>query len=142
MPNYVTNIIKIAATGQAFEDVLAFIRRDRDVRGSFDFNKVIPMPEGLNLTEGSITDASTSAFLSRLKNNFAEGSDQPMSQEDITKYLAAAAQLKLGSHFVSYDYIDEPKLKAEAEKYDMSEDAFIELGKKYLDDYIQHGART
>lgn len=142
MPNYVTNVIDIAANGQAFEDVLAFIQRDGDVRGSFDFNKVIPMPADLNLTEGSITDSSTSAFLSHLKNDFDTHTKHPLSDEDIKKYLSAASRIKSGSRFKSFDYMDEGKIASEAEKYTMSTEDFLALGKKYLDNYIQYGART
>jgi len=51
MPNHVTNILKINGTPDQVEEVRNFIR-GKDDDGNvveFDFNKIIPMPEELNI---------------------------------------------------------------------------------------------
>lgn len=50
MPNYIKN--RLTITGNAI-DVLAFVKGDEAV---FDFNKIIPMPECLNIDETSLGD--------------------------------------------------------------------------------------
>ncbi len=142
MANYVTNKLEIAATGQAYEDILTAIQRDGDVRGSFDFNKLISMPEDLNLTEGSITDHSISAFLSHLKDEIQAHPDLPGKVEDIKRYLSAAAQVKKQSFFTAYDYMPASEIAAKAEIHKMSTADFLELGKKYLDNQLTYGYPT
>ena len=73
MPNYITNEIKFDATAKQMEKIMNAIRRDGDVFGSFDFNKLIPMPESLNLTEGSITDTAISAYGSYVRHHDPQG---------------------------------------------------------------------
>lgn len=51
MPNYVTNKVEITSTNAA--EALAFIKGDDS---AFDFNKIIPMPESLDIESGSLTD--------------------------------------------------------------------------------------
>lgn len=142
MANYVTNILKITATGQLYEEILTAIQRDGDVRGSFDFNKLIPMPEDLNITEGSITDHSISAFLSHLKDEIQEHPDLPGKVEDIKRYLSAAAQVKKHSFFTAYEYMPAAEIAAKAEIHKMSTADFLELGKKYLDNQLNYGYST
>ena len=45
MANYVTNIVEIRAKRKQLKDILNAIRGDGDEYGSFDFNKLLPMPE-------------------------------------------------------------------------------------------------
>ena len=142
MPNYVTNRIEISATGQTLEDILTAIQRPGDVRGSFDFNRLIPMPEALNITEGSITDQSISAFLSHLKDEIQEHPDLPGKAEDIKRYLSAAAEVKKHSFLTSYEYMPAEEIAAKAEKSNMSVEDYLELGKKYLDNQLSYGYAT
>ena len=46
MPNYVKHIVNIKTTDVELEEILNFIKSDDRV---FDFNKIIPMPEALNI---------------------------------------------------------------------------------------------
>ena len=55
MPNYVRNIIKFEGTQEDILDMLKRIQNDSIGIGSIDFNKLIPMPESLNIECGSRT---------------------------------------------------------------------------------------
>ena len=52
MPNHVTNRLTIHAEGKRLEEILDAIKSDEAGRGSIDFNKLIPMPESLNIESG------------------------------------------------------------------------------------------
>lgn len=54
MPNHITNILKVNGSDEQVKNVFAHIKTERS---EFDFNKIIPMPEELNIassTDGSI----------------------------------------------------------------------------------------
>ena len=60
MPNHVTNELRIIS-GSAKRRAAIF-KSIINEHGRFDFNKVIPMPASLNVTEGSVTEALSEAL--------------------------------------------------------------------------------
>lgn len=66
MPNHITNRLTVKAEGERLEEILAAIQNDSIGRGSIDFNKLIPMPESLNIQSGSETNRAISAYLTAL----------------------------------------------------------------------------
>lgn len=62
MPNHVTNRIKFSGDSKRIRAIMEAIKHDEMGLGSVDFNKVIPMPESLNITAGSITDKGLKAY--------------------------------------------------------------------------------
>ena len=64
MPNHVRNILKFKNLNQTQIDFLC--KNLLDNQGDFDFNKIIPMPERLNLVSGSITDIAIKCALSKM----------------------------------------------------------------------------
>lgn len=62
MPNWVRNVVTVS------EDTMNKIKEKYFTNGILDFNKIIPIPKTLNLTEGSITEqAIYYAFLQKDK---------------------------------------------------------------------------
>lgn len=63
MPNWVKNIVSIKGTAKDLKAIkeLLFTEDDKDTT-VFDFNKIIHMPESLDLESGSITDDAMKAF--------------------------------------------------------------------------------
>lgn len=55
MPNYVTNLITFEGNENEIKALLESIKADDGKYGSIDFNKIIPMPESLNIESGSRT---------------------------------------------------------------------------------------
>ena len=125
MPNHVTNRLTIHAEGKRLEEILDAIKSDEAGRGSIDFNKLIPMPESLNIESGTTTDRAIEIYLTALNpqmpsisgvqkikadifSNLVKGlnSAKPyqtyrtdLSKEDIknsTRYNALANQISLG----------------------------------------------
>lgn len=86
MPNHVKNIVKMKGITK-----LPFFKREKDERTGaevtlFDFNKIIPMPESLNVTSGSKEDTAIEAVLRKLGQHRFSGKDYAtMSDEDYAK---------------------------------------------------------
>lgn len=56
MPNHVENIIILKGDEKQIREMLESIKSDDYGLGTVDFNKIIPMPESLNIEAGSKTD--------------------------------------------------------------------------------------
>ena len=56
MPNYVRNKVFFDGDPAEVRKMLEFIQMDGDGIGSISFNKILPMPESLNIESGSRTD--------------------------------------------------------------------------------------
>lgn len=144
MPNWVTNKVEIRAHNQEeLQQVLKAIQRDGDVLGSFDFNKLIPMPESLDVTDGSITDEAISAITSHLSRLLSANPSDPNLADDFRKYYLAAIRIKNSSYFhPGYQHLSQKEIYQLAEKNNMTSEDLIALGKKYLDNQINYGAHT
>lgn len=66
MPNWVKNEITFEGKKENIEALLNAVKSDES---DFDFNKLIPMPESLNLISGSITEDSIFWALSKMSND-------------------------------------------------------------------------
>ena len=62
MPNHVTNVLTLHGEPDQIRAMLEAIRYDDLGIGSVDFNKIIPMPERLNIEAGSQTSAGLKAY--------------------------------------------------------------------------------
>lgn len=57
MPNYITNRLIIKADNQVVKKVLEFLKGEPNENGSptyIDFNKIVPMPDALNIEHGNL----------------------------------------------------------------------------------------
>ena len=61
MPNWVRNVIDVSGGAR---DMDAFVNGMKSEHSDFDFNKIIPMPESLNVTSGGISDNAIMYYLS------------------------------------------------------------------------------
>jgi len=143
MPNWVTNNFIIHAKGDTLNDILKSIQGENDVLGSFDFNKVIPMPDSLNVTDGSITMEAIEAFLSHLKNEAQKQDVRSIPSDDFLKYWSTAETIGKKSFFREpMKFLSDKEISSRAEKHIMTPSDFVGLGKTYLDNQIQYGAHT
>ena len=65
MPNHITNMISFGDQPEqvaAFHQMLRELRQEDGVYGSIDFNKLIPMPESLDIEAGSNTNDGLAAY--------------------------------------------------------------------------------
>ena len=66
MPNHVTNILEFKSTPARVRTLLREIMYDDGDIGSFDFEKVIPKPESLNVTSGGSQDTAIDVYMSAI----------------------------------------------------------------------------
>lgn len=144
MPNWITNHLDIRADDAKIREILNAIKHDDGQLGSFDFNKLIPMPKDLDLTDGSITNQSIEAFLSQLVSSASEKVRLSYPEQSmITQYYHAAANAFTRSfHDKPNINLTEQQIADSAKNNEMSVNEFLALGKKYLDNQIQYGATT
>lgn len=126
MPNHVTNKVEISSTNAA--EAIAFMKGDDR---AFDFGKIIPMPESLNIGSGSLTDFALAYAL-------ANGEKSELSQEQIEKYFedgffdskSALAKRALER---AYDYVGESQEKR---------DELLKLGQTVISNVDTYGCKT
>lgn len=64
MPNWVTNILTVEdVSEEKRREIFEAIKDDKEGYGSIDFNKIIPMPESLNIHDGSDKDYAITIYL-------------------------------------------------------------------------------
>lgn len=126
MPNNITNQITFggdAASQAAFQHMLHKLRAEDKPLGSIDFNKLIPMPQELNIECGSRTDAGLKLY---------------------REFMAESAAVSIGTLHAS-DNVRTAEVAAHLEKWDAKEKAdpeLWELGKTALQNIQKYGAPT
>ena len=88
MPNHITNQLKVTGSNEQVEKLFNQIKNkkeDTEEKKCFiDFNKIIPMPESLNITSGSSVDNAIK-ILNDDKKGLSEMLDYPwVKDENIT----------------------------------------------------------
>ena len=112
MPNWVYNEVSLNGEPKDIKKLLDFVKGDTD----FDFNKIIPMPEELNIKNSSITD------LSVIIENYKQKGE---SEDYLRRYKNQNESIE--------ETIDRLK---EEKRYDE------DLGKKGYDNYKKYGYST
>ena len=67
MPNYVRNKVTYDGPPEKIRQMLEEIRLDGKPLGTIDFNKIIPMPESLNIESGTRTDPAMQMYARYIK---------------------------------------------------------------------------
>lgn len=66
MPNWVLNRIEFIGDAKKITKVLEDIKKDKEGLGSVDFNKIIHMPDTLNVTSGSYSETAVNVYMSAI----------------------------------------------------------------------------
>ncbi len=96
MPNHVKNTIYFDCSETKLHEVLTAIQDDEKGYGTIDFNKLIPMPESLNITAGSQTNDGI-----KLYSAFVDGyrsSHPQLTDNDLLHIPESEEQAYLDSH--------------------------------------------
>lgn len=121
MPNHVKNIIKMKGIKN-----LPLFSMDDDGYESFDFNKLIPMPESLQLTSGSCESLAIAVALERIR----KGLGRSGVKVEVGSYLHNDLEERVKSY-----------LESEYNK-ENTEEELVELGMKYLTNAALYGATS
>lgn len=71
MPNHITNILTIQTDEEQVRDILEAVKSDETGIGSVDFNKIIPMPESLNIESSTRAEHGLELYRSFLLESAA-----------------------------------------------------------------------
>ena len=144
MPNWVTNKIEFSGTRANIDKVLDIIKGDDDY---IDFNALIPMPKGLNLTSGSVTNA---AIVYALNQKGIEERDK------IIKQLQSTRCSFYGNYYNTIKNVDEKRIETALESFnsgarspfeqsiykELGIKTFEDLGNAYINNILEHGYDT
>lgn len=124
MPNWVKCRLKM----DGLNDAPLFTVDERGER-EFDFNKLIPMPEALNMDSGYIETMAIRAYLTFGDNEMLVKAEKTV--------------LFIGHRGIPEDYkISMDDLTEYCESRNMTTDALLEIGKQYCVNCLEHGSTT
>ena len=124
MPNHVTNILTFSGQQESISGLLTNIQYD-DKPGTLDFNKIIPMPESLDMESGSITNDSIAAYLR------AVDPDKPV-YDDVEK-------LSYNDYMELYQKVTNSIGKLHSDRVSEITTELIQHGRQYVDNIKQYG---
>lgn len=119
MPNHVKNIVKMEGITKLPLFKTEYDEYEKRDVVCFDFNKIIPMPESLNVESGSMETVAIEAVnrkLSQRRYDFQQAYSRPqMSDEDYQQRL---------------------------KNYEKTEEELLELGLQYIANKVRYGATS
>lgn len=142
MPNHVMNKVQFIGDQKRIDEILEAIKVDDIGIGSLDFNKVIPMPECLNVESGSRTDEAISHYMSLLNpqntlsiwnlNNWKyfeidENLIKPYQYEKIWNDISKNRSTMFLKNHISFNSLDEK---------------LVQAGEIYVRNFIEYGHTT
>ena len=138
MPNHVTNIIELECSRERSKEIMEFLRADGQDYGSVDFNKLIPMPESLNITSGSETDRGIEIYLTAVNPNTKDFGLEKMSP---IEFDLLEIMLNCEKMFGKYNSNLSDEQIASFTEYQPFE-TYVQTGKTAVDNFKQYGATT
>lgn len=134
MPNWVRNIVVFEGKEDEIEKIFDLVYSEEE-DSCFDFNKVIPMPDSLNVEAGSLESLGDlySMYIDPKIDFFGEGHKLPEYSEEINNYKRTKDS--------EYRYSSLEKIKNETKYFNSIEDA-LQIGKTYFDNFMKYGFKT
>ena len=133
MPNHVTNILTFEGSGDQISALMERIKCEELGVGSIDFNKIIPMPESLDIEAGSHTDNALYVCMMALNPHGPDLGVPKLSSEEYQK-LAAIVKHSKGEKFLSFN---ENRL-SQILKYQARSDT-LSAGQAVISNFLQYG---
>lgn len=133
MPNHITNILKFKGDSEQVHTMLDKIKSDELGFGSIDFNKIIPMPESLNIEAGSRTDEALYVCMMALNPAAPDMGVPKLSSEEYQKLANIVGRSK-GEQFMTLD----AQRISRASKYTPLSDV-IAMGQVVISNFLQYG---
>lgn len=90
MPNHVTNILHFSGEQKEIDRLMHYVQVKNEAYGSFDFNKVIPMPDSLNVESGGSQYDALDVYFSAINPDNEDMGVEKVSKETFDKYLKMA----------------------------------------------------
>ncbi|WP_300924923.1 hypothetical protein [uncultured Clostridium sp.] len=138
MPNWVRNVVTVS------KDTMNKIKEKYFENGILDFNKIIPIPKTLELTEGSITDVAIYyALLQKNENKQYEIIKALSKKEDYiyNNYWNKIKHYKSNGDFKDI-YQKAKKFIPDEEARKLNITSLEQLGDTYINNIIKYGSTT
>lgn len=142
MPNWVINHLTIHGEN-AVETLRSLLKEkenenDKRYAYDFDFNKIIPMPESLNIISGSITETCAKLYINAM----------PEDSDAYVKYASLYAKA-FGRDFILSETEQQQSMQNALEYKTFPDDKILlanqsevyDYGKRVLDNYVEYGAK-
>lgn len=149
MPNWVRNRIEFSGKQEDINKVLSFIKGNND---DFDFNKLIPMPESLNLTSGGYQNEAIVYALQKKPQDEREEIIQKLKQTHAgfygnyylkaTKYIDTERIVRAKENFEKELNGDDKTLFRDVDYEKLEIKSFEDLGNVYLNNILEYGYDT
>ena len=144
MPNHVINRLEFECSEERLKELLSAICYDNNAEtetvgiGTIDFNKIIPMPESLDIECGSRTDRGIDLYLTSINPFVAYFGDKKMEND---RFLALNERLNAQRFFIRHNaYLTLEEIEKHT-KFDSREE-LVKLGKIAIDNLMKYGATT
>ena len=144
MPNHVINRLEFDCTEERLKEILSSICYDDNAEaeavgiGTVDFNKIIPMPQSLEIECGSRTDRGIDLYLTSINPFVTYFGNEKM---DNNTFLTLNERLNAQRFFIRHNaYLTLEEIEKHT-KYDSKEE-LIALGKKAIENLMNYGATT
>lgn len=141
MPNHITNKIRLTGDQKRIDELLQAVKYEEKELGTLDFNKLLPIPESLNMTAGSIETKSVEAYLTAMNPDADDYGVEKLAKKEFEKLLTG---LNSSRSFGIYHGGMSSAVMAEhaSRTKEKSVSALISLGKQYADNFRQYGCTT
>ena len=158
MPNHVTNLLTLNGEKSKVKEALESVQYKEGEaeewgKGTFDFNKVIPMPKSLMVTSGSITNDAVEVYMSAVNPNNPKFCYD--SKLDTEAFVKLAELVIAQRHFyfetpnflmteqeVKDKYLHDRKMYLDDNKSADSVADIVQYGARYIQNLKEHGAMT
>ncbi|MBO4366595.1 MAG: hypothetical protein J5843_02945 [Clostridia bacterium] len=146
MPNHVINELRIECTPPRLEEILQTVQADPDPGdartgyGTVDFNKLIPMPEELNIEASSRTFHAMEVYLTAL-NPHADwfgDREEKLSEKDFEELLRKTN----GDRLFTTHKGDLPATALEETAPGWTTEEMLALGRQAVGNLLKYGAST
>lgn len=140
MPNHVTSVITLSGDENRIKAMLEAIQNEEYGVGSVDFNKILPMPESLHMTSGSIEDSAIAVYISAVNpiNEEFEG----VKKKDAAEFREMLKKLPVLSKKIDILMPENEAINLAEDRYHESVQYLVDKGEKYVSNLIQYGAST
>lgn len=130
MPNHIYNVITLEGDDAEIDRLFQSVK---STEADFDFDKVIPMPPSLNMTDGSITTTSVTAYL-RVVNPANVTLTDPAYPKMQPNDFANISQYFKNAYCIKDDELNDCTSPVDP--------ALLKDGEIYVNNYIQYGFTT
>ena len=131
MPNHVTNRLNLIGEQSRIDELLDKIKNDELGRGTIDFNKIIPMPEALDIESGSVESDAIKEYLKAtcpITDDYGVNKLEPETYRSIVDKLDSKFYVK---------YTDQKIMETNLKAPNASE--LIKQGQIYVDNLLNYG---